>query len=83
MQQNSPPYEKLTGDLSGADSRRIDIRHRLVYQVLDEEQMVKVLPMWTHYAYCHHKKNSSFVILITASCNIAFILYYNSALLTV
>jgi Txe/YoeB family toxin of toxin-antitoxin system len=49
MQQNSPPYEKLTGDLSGANSRRIDIRHRLVYQVLDEEQIVKVLRMRAHY----------------------------------
>lgn len=47
--QNPPPYEKLVGDLSGAYSRRINIQHRLVYQVLDEEKVVKVLRMWTHY----------------------------------
>ncbi len=44
-----PPFEKLTGDLSGAFSRRINIQHRLVYQVLPEERIVKVLRMWTHY----------------------------------
>lgn len=44
-----PPYEKLVGDLSGAYSRRINIQHRLVYQVLEEERVVKVLRMWTHY----------------------------------
>jgi toxin YoeB len=44
-----PPYEKLVGDLSGAFSRRINIQHRLVYQVLEEEKIVKVLRMWTHY----------------------------------
>lgn len=47
--QNPPPYEKLVGDLSGAYSRRINIQHRLVYQVLEKEKMVKVLRMWTHY----------------------------------
>ena len=47
--QNPPPYEKLVGDLEGAFSRRINIQHRLVYQVLDEERVVKVLRMWTHY----------------------------------
>lgn len=47
--QNPPPYEKLVGDLAGAYSRRITIRHRLVYQVLDTEQVVKVLRLWTHY----------------------------------
>lgn len=47
--QNPPPYEKLMGDLSGAYSRRINIHHRLVYQVLEEEHAVKVLRMWTHY----------------------------------
>ena len=47
--QNPPPYEKLVGDLDGAYSRRINIQHRLVYQVLEEEQTVKVLRMWTHY----------------------------------
>ncbi len=44
-----PPFEKLVGDLSGAYSRRINLQHRLVYQVLDDERMVKVLRMWTHY----------------------------------
>ena len=44
-----PPFEKLVGDLSGACSRRINIQHRLVYQVLAEERAVKVLRMWTHY----------------------------------
>lgn len=44
-----PPFEKLVGDLSGAYSRRINIQHRLVYQVLDEARCVKVLRLWTHY----------------------------------
>ena len=44
-----PPFEKLIGDLSGAYSRRINIQHRLVYQVIEEEHTVKVLRMWTHY----------------------------------
>ena len=47
--QNPPPYEKLVGDLAGAYSRRINIQHRLVYQVLESAKMVKVLRMWTHY----------------------------------
>jgi toxin YoeB len=47
--QTPPPYENLVGDLSGAYSRRINIKHRLVYQVLEEETAVKVLRMWTHY----------------------------------
>ena len=47
--KNPPPYEKLVGDLAGAYSRRINIQHRLVYQVLEKEQTVKVLRMWTHY----------------------------------
>lgn len=47
--QNPPPYEKLVGDLSGAYSRRINIQHRLVYQVLSEEKIIKVLRLWTHY----------------------------------
>ena len=47
--QNPPPYEKLIGDLTGAYSRRINIQHRLVYQVYEAEQAVKVLRMWTHY----------------------------------
>jgi toxin YoeB len=46
---NPPPYEKLTGDLDGAYSRRINIHNRLVYQVLDKERVVKVIRMWTHY----------------------------------
>ena len=44
-----PPYEKLMGDLSGAYSRRINIQHRLVYQVFEKEKIVKVIRMWTHY----------------------------------
>ncbi len=47
--QNPPPYEKLVGDLAGAYSRRINIQHRLVYQVYDAERTVKVVRMWTHY----------------------------------
>lgn len=47
--QTPPPFEKLVGDLAGAYSRRINIQHRLVYQILDEAHMVKVLRMWTHY----------------------------------
>jgi toxin YoeB len=47
--QTPPPFEKLVGDLSGAYSRRINIQHRLVYQIMDEERVVKVLRMWTHY----------------------------------
>ena len=47
--QTPPSYEKLVGDLAGAYSRRINIQHRLVYQVLEEERVVKVLRMWTHY----------------------------------
>lgn len=47
--RNPPPYEKLVGDLAGAYSRRINIQHRLVYAVLPDEQVVKVLRMWTHY----------------------------------
>jgi Txe/YoeB family toxin of toxin-antitoxin system len=46
---NPPPYEKLVGDLSGAFSRRINIRHRLVYQILDEIKTIKIIRMWTHY----------------------------------
>ena len=47
--QSPPPFEKLVGDLAGAYSRRINFRHRLVYQILDEERIVKILRMWTHY----------------------------------
>jgi Txe/YoeB family toxin of toxin-antitoxin system len=47
--QNPPPYEKLVGDLEGAYSRRINIQHRLVYQVLEKQRTVKVIRMWTHY----------------------------------
>ena len=47
--QNPPPYEKLIGDLAGAYSRRINIQHRLVYQVLEDEKIVKILRLWTHY----------------------------------
>ena len=47
--QRPPPFEKLIGDLAGAYSRRINIHHRLVYQVLEEERVVKVLRLWSHY----------------------------------
>lgn len=47
--QNPPPFEKLVGDLAGAYSRRINIQHRLVYQILAEQNTVKVLRLWTHY----------------------------------
>ncbi|MEM9816443.1 MAG: Txe/YoeB family addiction module toxin [Cyanobacteria bacterium P01_D01_bin.6] len=47
--QTPPPYEKLVGDLAGAYSRRINIQHRLVYQLLESERVVKVIRMWTHY----------------------------------
>lgn len=47
--QNPPPYEKLVGDLTGAFSRRINIQHRLLYQVLDDIKTVKIIRMWTHY----------------------------------
>ena len=47
--QNPPPYEKLVGDLAGAYSRRINIQHRLVYQIFDDLRVIKVIRMWTHY----------------------------------
>lgn len=47
--QDYPPFEKLVGSLEGAYSRRINIQHRLVYQVLEDEKIVKVIRMWTHY----------------------------------
>lgn len=49
--QTPPPYEKLQGDLQGAYSRRINIKHRLVYEVLEEEQTVKIISLWTHYEF--------------------------------
>jgi len=47
--QNPPPYEKLIGDLAGAYSRRINIQHRVVYQIYEEEKAIKVIRLWTHY----------------------------------
>ena len=47
--QTPPPYEKLVGDLTGAYSRRINIQHRLVYQILEEEKTIKIIRMWSHY----------------------------------
>jgi toxin YoeB len=47
--QKPPPYEKLVGDLTGAFSRRINIQHRVIYQVLDDIKTVKIIRMWTHY----------------------------------
>ena len=49
--QNPPPYEKLVGDLDGLYSRRINIQHRLVYQVMEQEKTVRVLSMWSHYEF--------------------------------
>jgi len=46
---NPPPYEKIVGDLAGAYSRRINIQHRIVYQIYDNEKVVKIIRMWTHY----------------------------------
>ena len=47
--QSPPPFEKLVGDLTGAHSRRINIQHRLVYQIIKEQKIVKILRMWSHY----------------------------------
>lgn len=47
--QNPPPYEKLVGDMKGAYSRRINIQHRLVYMVYEEEKIIKIVSLWTHY----------------------------------
>jgi Txe/YoeB family toxin of toxin-antitoxin system len=47
--RNPPPFEKLVGDLTGAYSRRINIQHRVVYQILPKEKIVKVIRLWTHY----------------------------------
>ena len=49
LYQNPPPYEKLTGDLKDYYSRRINIQHRLIYQVIEKEKTVRILSMWTHY----------------------------------
>ena len=49
--QNPPPYEKLIGDMSGLYSRRINIQHRLLYQVYEEEKAIKIVSMWSHYEY--------------------------------
>lgn len=49
--QNPPPYEKLVGDISGLYSRRINIQHRLVYQVYEDERAIKIVSMWSHYEY--------------------------------
>jgi len=47
--QNPPPYEKLVGDLNGAYSRRINVQHRLVYEVYESEKTIKIISLWTHY----------------------------------
>lgn len=49
--QNPPSYEKLQGDLQGAYSRRINVKHRLVYEVFEEERVVKIISLWTHYEF--------------------------------
>jgi len=51
--QTPPPYEKLVGNLAGKYSRRINIKHRLVYSVLEEEKTINILRMWSHYELCH------------------------------
>ncbi len=49
--QTPPPYEKLQGELQGAYSRRINIKHRLVYEVIEDEKTVKIISLWTHYEF--------------------------------
>ena len=49
--QTPPPYEKLQGDLQGAYSRRINIKHRLVYEIFEEEKTIKIISLWTHYEF--------------------------------
>jgi len=49
--QTPPPYEKLQGDLQGAYSRRINIKHRLVYEVFENEKIIKIISLWTHYEF--------------------------------
>ena len=49
--QNPPPYEKLVGNMSGLYSRRINIQHRLVYQVYEDEKIIKIISVWSHYEY--------------------------------
>ena len=49
--RSPPPYEKMVGDLQGVYSRRITIKHRLVYEVLEDEQTVKIISLWTHYDF--------------------------------
>lgn len=49
--QSPPPYEKLQGDLQGAYSRRLNIKHRLVYEVVEAEQTIKIISLWTHYEF--------------------------------
>ena len=49
--QTPPPFEKLQGDLTGAYSRRINIKHRLVYAILEEKQTIKIISLWAHYEY--------------------------------
>ena len=51
LRQNPPPYEKLVGDLKTAYSRRINIQHRLVYQIFEEEKIIKIISMWSHYEF--------------------------------
>ena len=47
--KNPPPYEKLVGDLKGAYSRRIHVKNRLIYQVIEEQKIIKIISLWTHY----------------------------------
>lgn len=66
--QIPPPYEKLVGDLSGAYSRRINIQHRLVYQVFESEHAVKVISLWTHYEQATHNERA--LIVSTSSLSL-------------
>ena len=71
--RNPPPYEKLVGDMTGLYSRRINIKHRLVYKVYEEEKTVQIVSMWSHYEYGYEKpadKKSAgrFFNIVRGSC---------------
>ena len=71
--QNPPPYEKLVGDLNGSYSRRINVQHRLVYDVFEEEQTIKILSLWTHYERWRLDYNSTYQVL----CQQLFSIFFN------
>ncbi|HBE20442.1 MAG TPA: Txe/YoeB family addiction module toxin [Cyanobacteria bacterium UBA11159] len=64
--QNPPPYEKLVGDLSGAYSRRINVQHRIVYEVIESANTVKILRMWTHFEVIKTGKDTKLLCPYTA-----------------